>query len=48
MIPNTDEQVLELLLVIAVKTISNWANHLFQTPVDDIFAGRTWSASQPA
>lgn len=44
----TDEQVLELLLAIAVKTISNWANHLFQTPIDDIFAGRTWSAYQPA
>lgn len=44
----TDEQVLELLPAIAVKTISNWANHLFQTPVDDIVAGRTWSARQPA
>jgi len=44
----TDEQVLELLLAIAVKTISNWANHLFETPVDDIFAGRTWSPHDPA
>lgn len=44
----TDEQVLELLLAIAVKTISNWANHLFQTPVDDVFAGRIWSVRQPA
>jgi len=44
----TDEQVLELLLAIAVKTISNWSNHLFQTPVDDIFAGRAWSPPDDA
>lgn len=28
---------------IAIKTISNWSNHLFETPVDDIFAVRSWS-----
>ncbi len=39
----TDAQVLELVLAIAVKTISNWSNHLFGTPVDEMFAGRTWS-----
>jgi hypothetical protein len=25
-----------------VKTISNYTNHLFHTPVDEVFAGRTW------
>jgi uncharacterized peroxidase-related enzyme len=44
----TDEQVLELVLAISVKTISNWSNHLFGTEVDDVFAGHTWSVPQPA
>jgi uncharacterized peroxidase-related enzyme len=44
----TDEQVLELLLAIAVKTISNWSNHLFQTPVDEVFASRAWTPPEPS
>lgn len=40
----TDRQVLEVILAIAVKTISNWTNHVFDTPVDDVFASRRWSA----
>lgn len=40
----TETQVLELVLAVAVKTISNWSNHLFATPVDDAFASRAWSA----
>lgn len=40
----TDQQLLELILAIAVKTISNWTNHVFATPVDESFAARTWSA----
>jgi alkylhydroperoxidase family enzyme len=39
----TDRQVLELILAIAMKTISNWSNHVFDTPVDEMFAGRVWS-----
>lgn len=39
----SDTHILELVLAIAVKTISNWTNHLFDTPVDDIFAGRAWT-----
>jgi len=31
------------VLAIAVKTLSNYANHLFHTPVDDLFATRTWA-----
>jgi len=30
--------VLEIVLAIAVKTLSNYSNHLFHTPVDDAFA----------
>jgi uncharacterized peroxidase-related enzyme len=38
----SDKQILEVVLAIAVKTLSNYANHLFHTPVDPMFAGRTW------
>jgi uncharacterized peroxidase-related enzyme len=38
-----ERQVLEIILGIAVKTISNYSNHLFHTPVDGMFAGRVWS-----
>lgn len=44
----TDRQVLELVLAISVKLLSNWSNHLFDTPVDDMFAGRTWSVPTSA
>lgn len=33
-----EEQILEIVLAIAVKTISNYTNHLFNTPVDPVFA----------
>jgi hypothetical protein len=39
----TERQILEIVLAISVKTLSNWANHLFGTPVDDMFAHRSWS-----
>ncbi len=38
-----EEQVLEVVLAIAVKTISNYTNHLFDNPVDDAFAARAWT-----
>jgi uncharacterized peroxidase-related enzyme len=44
----TDEQVLELVLAIAVKSMSNWSNHLFGTPVDSVFAERSWTIPQTA
>lgn len=34
--------ILDLLLAISVKTISNYANHLFDTPVDDMFKSHEW------
>lgn len=40
----TERQVLEIVLAIAVKTLSNYANHLFHTPIDEKFAGRRWQA----
>ncbi len=38
----TDKQILEVVLAIAIKTLSNYANHLFHTPLDSIFAARAW------
>lgn len=45
-----ERHVLEIVLAIAVKTISNYVNHLFDTPVDAAFAGRVWTpqATGPA
>ena len=39
----SERQILEVVLAIAVKTLSNYANHMFHTPVDDMFAGRAWT-----
>lgn len=41
----SEAQVLEVILAIAVKTISNYTNHLFDYPLDDAFAARAWSPS---
>lgn len=38
----TERQLLYLVLAASVKLISNYANHLFQTPVDTAFASRKW------
>ncbi|MDQ6982442.1 MAG: carboxymuconolactone decarboxylase family protein [Mariprofundus sp.] len=37
-----EKHILAVLLAISVKTISNYSNHLFDTPVDDIFKSREW------
>ena len=39
----TEKQILELVLAIAVKTLSNYANHIMGTPVDDKFQSRLWT-----
>ncbi len=38
-----EKQILEIILALAVKTLSNYANHIFGTEVDDMFKGRTWT-----
>jgi uncharacterized peroxidase-related enzyme len=38
----TENQVLEIVLAVSVKTISNYVNHLFDTPVDAPFKAREW------
>ncbi|MBK1659701.1 carboxymuconolactone decarboxylase family protein [Paracraurococcus ruber] len=37
-------QVLEVVLVVATKTISNYVNHLTHTPFDDFMAKTLWHA----
>lgn len=39
----SEQQILEIVLAIAVKTLSNYANHLFHTPVDSQFATWAWT-----
>ncbi len=38
----SERQILEIVLAIAVKTLSNYANHLFHTPLDRVFEYRRW------
>lgn len=38
----SERHVLEIILAIAVKTLSNYANHLFHTPVDEVSGSRAW------
>jgi uncharacterized peroxidase-related enzyme len=38
-------QVLEVVLGITYKTLSNYTNHLVDTPVDDAFAKEAWTAA---
>jgi len=39
----TTAHVIEVLLGVAHKTLSNYVNHLAKTPVDDAFAGKAWT-----
>ncbi|MCI0590228.1 MAG: carboxymuconolactone decarboxylase family protein [Gammaproteobacteria bacterium] len=41
----TERHVLEIILAIAVKTLSNYSNHLFHTPLDEMFSSREWRKS---
>jgi uncharacterized peroxidase-related enzyme len=36
-------QVLEVILGVGLKTISNYANHIADTPLDEAFTHRAWS-----
>ncbi|MDZ4142545.1 MAG: carboxymuconolactone decarboxylase family protein [Methylotenera sp.] len=40
----TEVHVLSILLAISVKVLSNYANHLFETPLDGMFKAREWHA----
>ncbi len=36
------QQVLDVLLGVAMKTLSNYSNHVLQTPVDEAFEAERW------
>jgi uncharacterized peroxidase-related enzyme len=38
----SEKSILGIILAIGVKTYSNYTNHLFHTPVDEVFASRMW------
>ncbi|AFZ69313.1 carboxymuconolactone decarboxylase family protein [Deinococcus peraridilitoris] len=38
----SEQHILDVILAIAVKTISNYANHVFNTPLDEAFSSREW------
>ena len=40
----TEKHILAIILAIGVKTMSNYANHVFHTPVDAPFQSRAWKA----
>jgi len=44
----TEQHILAIILAIAVKTISNYSNHVFHTPLDAPFASYAWSANAKA
>lgn len=41
----SERNILGIILAISVKTLSNYTNHVFETPVDGVFASRTWTGS---
>ena len=38
--------LLEVLTILAQKTLSNYYNHIAQTPLDEMFSAMTWSGKQ--
>lgn len=44
----SQEQILAIILAISVKTISNYTNHIFQTPLDTAFKVREWKGYKTA
>ncbi len=39
----SERQILEIILALAVKTMSNYSNHLFDPEIDAIFKSRKWT-----
>jgi AhpD family alkylhydroperoxidase len=41
----TQQNALDVVLAVSMKTLSNYANHLIDTPLDDAFAAEAWQTS---
>jgi uncharacterized peroxidase-related enzyme len=39
-------QILEVILGISFKTLSNYTNHIANTPLDDAFAAKAWAPAE--
>lgn len=42
-----EKNILDVILIVAMKTLSNYSNHIAQTPVDEKFEAMTWKPPQP-
>ena len=42
----TRQNVLEVVFAVAMKTLSNYANHMAETPMDTQFLRQAWSSTQ--
>lgn len=42
----TEYQILDIVQAISVKILSNYANHLFETPLDKVFSERAWAPTE--
>lgn len=40
----TERQVLEVVYAVGLKTMANYTNHLFDTPIEPVMKAREWSA----
>ena len=38
----TEQHILGVIAGVGIKTMSNYFNHIFKTPVDDAFKSRIW------
>ena len=43
----SDTQLMEIVVLIATKTISNYMAHLFELPVDEMFKDDAWGKPEP-
>ncbi len=43
-----ERHVLDVITILAMKTLSNYTNHLAGTPLDDAFAGQAWDGGRHA
>ena len=41
-----EKHILEIIHAIAIKTISNYTNHIFHTEVDSMFSAHTWTGKK--
>ena len=44
----TQRQVLDVLTLVALKTLSNYVNHIAHTPLDVQFAAQSWKSQVAA